>query len=107
MKITTQFYFTEHEILHTLGFVVGSITLTRHIGSHFLAGVREIFGGEVRGYTSLLENASNKALQRIINAAEEKSANAIVGLQITTSNIAPGAIDVLVYGTAVVIKMDE
>ena len=105
VKVTTQFQFAEHEITHTVGVVIGNISLTRHLGADFLAGIREFFGGEVKSYTILLDAARKKALQRIMDAAKEKNANAIVGLQITTSSIAHGVVDVLAYGTAVIIKL--
>jgi uncharacterized protein YbjQ (UPF0145 family) len=104
MKITTQHQFSDYEIIETVGLVTGSIALTRHIGSHLLAGIQEIFGGEVSSYTTLLEDARKEALIRLTNAAQEKKANGIVGVGITTSNITDGIIEVLAYGAAVIIQ---
>lgn len=75
MFITTQDAFADHEIEKTLGIVFGSTVRTRHLGSHFLAGIREIIGGEVSSYTILLQQAREEAFSRLIESAKNLGAN--------------------------------
>lgn len=104
MKVTTQFEFSDAKIVKTLGLVSGNAAYTRHIGSHFLASLREIIGGEVKEYTELLMETRSVALQRLKYEALELGADAIVGLHFSSSNIVPGMIEILAYGTAVQLR---
>ncbi len=92
------------EITETLGTVRGSTVQTKHIGRDIMAGLKTIVGGELRGYTELLEDAREQALQRMIRNAETMQADAIVNIRFTTSTIAANASEILVYGTAVKFK---
>lgn len=101
MFMTTQDNFMDHEISKTLGVVFGSTVRTRHMGTHFLAGFREIIGGEISGYTQLLTEARMEAFNRMIKNAESMGADGIVAIRFSTSSIASGASEILVTGTAV------
>lgn len=101
MFITTQDNFSDHQISKTLGVIFGNTVRTRHIGAHFMAGLREIFGGEISGYTQLLTEAREEALQRLIQSAKSVNADGIVAIRFSTSSIANGASELLVTGTAV------
>lgn len=89
------------EIIEHYGLVVGSTVRAKHAGKDILAGLKNIVGGELKGYTELLNEARTEAVQRMIAMANGRGANAIVNVRFATSNVAPGAAEVYVYGTAV------
>ncbi|MBQ7099309.1 MAG: YbjQ family protein [Oscillospiraceae bacterium] len=84
-----------------LGLVRGAVVLARDAGTDFLAGLMSIAGGEVVGYTKLLEEARTIATERMEAEAEALGADAVVNVRYTTSEVMNGAAEVLVYGTAV------
>lgn len=96
--------FPGHRILRQLDVVYGSTVRAKHVGRDFMAGLKNIVGGELKGYTELLEESRQEAMQRMIEKATSLGANAIVGIRFSTSNIAQGASELFVYGTAVVIE---
>ena len=104
MLVTTQDHLDNHEVLETYGVVMGNTVRARHVGSDFMASLRNLVGGEARGYTELLTDSRNEALERLIKSAEALGANAIVTLRFTTSHIISGMTEILAYGTAVKIK---
>lgn len=104
MHITTQDQFSDFEIEKTLGVIFGNTVRTRHVGTHFLASLMNIFGGEISGYTKLLTDARQEALNRLIGAAKDSGANGIVAVRFSTSSIAGGASEILATGTAVKLK---
>ena len=104
MHITAQDKFEDKETTETFGIVMGNTVRARHIGSDIVASLKNIIGGEVRSYTTLLTEARNEALERLCHEAEAKGANAIVTLRFTTSHIMGGMTEILAYGTAVKIK---
>ena len=60
-----------------------------------------LVGGELKGYTELLQESRSEATQRMIAQAQELGANAVVNVRYTTSSVAQGASEILAYGTAV------
>lgn len=93
-----------HRIVDVIGLVRGNTVRTRNIGADFLAGLRNLVGGEVNQYTRMLAQSREQALDRLREEALEVGANAVVGLRITTSTVMAGAAEILAYGTAVVIE---
>lgn len=93
-----------HEILRQIDVVYGSTVRSKHVGRDFLAGLKNIVGGELTAYTELLEESRQEAMQRMIEKAKGLGANAVVGIRFSTSNIAQGASELFVYGTAVVVQ---
>ncbi len=89
----------------TLGIVRGSAVRARHLGKDVLALFKNIVGGELEEYTKLLAESREQALDRMVAQARTLGADAIVGIRFTSSEIAKGAAEVLVYGTAV--KLDR
>ncbi len=89
------------KIKETLGLVRGSTIRARHMGHDFMAGLRNIVGGEVKDYTVMLAQAREEAIQRMIEQAEKMGANAIVGTRLVTSMVMSGAAEMVAYGTAV------
>ena len=91
-------------ITQQLDVVYGSTVRSKHAGRDLLAGLKNIVGGELTAYTELLEESRQEAMQRMIAKAEQLGANAIVGIRFSTSNIAQGASELFVYGTAVIVQ---
>lgn len=83
------------------GVVQGSSVRAKHVGRDLMAGLKNIFGGELKGYTELLNESREEALQRMIQMAQAKGANAVVNIRFSTSAIAVGAAEIFAYGTAV------
>jgi uncharacterized protein YbjQ (UPF0145 family) len=88
-------------IVRHLGLVQGSTVRARHAGRDLLAGLKNIVGGELRGYTELLEESRAEAIERMVAQARAAGGNAVVNVRFATSNIASGAAEVMAYGTAV------
>lgn len=84
--------------------VRGSTVRSRHIGKDILALFRNLVGGEVEEYTKMLAEAREQAIDRMVDDAKSLNANAIVDVRFSTSDIAAGAAEIMVYGTAVVIE---
>lgn len=87
---------TEH-----LGLVLGSTVRTKHVGKDILASLKNIVGGELRGYTELLVEARNEAISRMREQAEAVGADGVINVRLATSSITSGAAELLAYGTAV------
>ena len=90
-------------ITRTIGLVKGSTIRARHVGRDIMAGLRSMVGGEITDYTKMMAEAREQAIQRMIEDAEKKGANAIVGMRFSTSMIMQNASEVLAYGTGVVV----
>ena len=84
-----------------LGMVAGSVVMSRDAGTDFMAGLMGAVGGELVAYTKMLEEARMIATERMEAQAERLSADAVINVRYTTSEIMNGAAEVLVYGTAV------
>ena len=83
------------------GVVSGSTVRAKHIGKDLLAGLKNIVGGELTGYTELLNEARTEATARMVEQARGLGANAIVSVRFATSSVAQGAAEIFAYGTAV------
>ena len=88
-------------IVEHYGLVQGSTIRAKHIGRDFMAGLKNIVGGELVGYTELLQEARDEATRRMEAQARELGANAIINVRFSTSSVAQGAAEILAYGTAV------
>lgn len=91
-------------ITKTLGLVRGTTVRAHHVGQDILAYFRNLVGGELDEYTKMLAEAREQALDRMIQDANRLGANAILDVRFSTSDIASGAAEILVYGTAVLIE---
>jgi uncharacterized protein YbjQ (UPF0145 family) len=90
-------------VVEHLGLVQGSSVRAKHVGRDIMAGVKNIFGGELKGYTELLQESREEAMQRLQQQAEAVGANAILNVRFSTSSVAQGAAEIYVYGTAVIL----
>lgn len=86
------------------GIVSGSTVRAKHVGRDIMAGLKNMVGGELRGYTELLEESRDEAIARMRAQAEQMGANAIVNVRFSTSSVAAGAAEIYVYGTAVTVS---
>ena len=87
-----------------LGLVQGSTVRSKHVGRDMMAGFKNIFGGELKGYTELLEDSRKEATERMVQQATAIGANAILNIRFSTSSVAQGAAELFAYGTAVTLK---
>lgn len=92
------------EITETIGLVRGNAVRARGIGFDIVAGIRGIFGGDVPEYTDLITGTRDQATDRMVAAATEAGADAIVGVRYTTSMVAGGMSEILAFGTAVKLR---
>jgi uncharacterized protein YbjQ (UPF0145 family) len=86
------------------GVVSGSTVRAKHIGRDIMAGLKNLVGGELKGYTELLEESRQEALRRMILQAEDRGANAVVNVRFATSSVAQGAAELFAYGSAVTVE---
>ena len=91
-----------HDIVAIKGLVQGNTIRAKHLGRDIGAGLKNLVGGELTGYTELLTEARREALQRMMDQAGALGANAVVNVRFTTSSVAAGAAEMYAYGTAVV-----
>ena len=89
------------QIVEHYGLVSGSTIRAKHVGKDILAGLKNVFGGELKAYTELLRESRNEATERMIEQARELGANAVINVRYATSAVAPGAAELFAYGTAV------
>jgi len=104
MIIVNTDYIPGHEITETLGLAQGNIVQSKHVGRDFMAGLKTVIGGEIKGYTEMLTEARIIAHQRMVQEAKELGADAIINVRYTTSQVMQGSSELLAYGTAVRIK---
>lgn len=91
-------------IVEFFGVVSGSTVRAKHIGKDIAAGLKNMVGGELRGYTELLSEARGEAIRRMSRQAQEMGANAIVNVRFATSSVSQGAAELFAYGTAVSVE---
>ncbi|MEN8145832.1 MAG: heavy metal-binding domain-containing protein [Gemmatimonadota bacterium] len=84
-----------------LGLVLGNTIRARHVGRDVLAGLKSIVGGEIHDYTKMMAEARDQSLDRMVEVARQRGADAVVNVRFATSYLMGGAAEILVYGTAV------
>ena len=90
--------------IEALGLVKGSVVQSKNFGKDFMAGMKTLVGGELTGYTEMLQEARQIATKRMVDEAESLGADAVVNVRYTSSSIMQGAAEVTAYGTAVKFK---
>ena len=93
-------------IVKSLGLVRGNTVRARNVGKDITAGLRALVGGEISEYVKLMAEAREQSVDRMIEAAEQLGANAVVATRFTTSMVMSGAAELLATGTAVVVEDD-
>ena len=92
------------DIKETLGVVKGEIVQSKNVGRDFMAGMKTLVGGEIKGYTEMIREARQIATKRMVDEAEKVGADAVVGIRYGSSAVMQGAAEIIVYGTAVKLK---
>lgn len=92
------------EIDAVFGVVKGNVIQAKHLGKDIAAGFRQIVGGEIKEYTEMMSEAREIAIQRMVEKAEERGADAVVAFRFVTSMVMTGAAEILAYGTAVKLR---
>ena len=100
MKLLSINYIPGQEI-EALGMVKGTIVQTKHVGKDFMASMKTLVGGEITGYTQMLNEARQIAIKRMVDEAKELGADAVIDIKYGSSQIMAGAAEVIAYGTAV------
>ena len=98
MLLATSDLRTEYKVL---GMAQGSKVKAVHLGKDIVAGLRRLVGGEVTEYSKMISDARQAALDEMISDAERLNANAIIGIRYTSSSVAQGVAEIVVYSTAV------
>lgn len=94
---------TGKKVTKHLGLVQGSSVRAKHAGKDIMAGIKNMFGGELKAYTELLQESREEATERMVEQAQAIGANAVLNVRFSTSSITAGAAEIYVYGTAVVL----
>jgi uncharacterized protein YbjQ (UPF0145 family) len=96
-----------YRIVEIKGLVQGNTVRAKNVGRDIMAGLKNIVGGELKGYTELLTESRRQAVERMLGQAQQLGANAIVNVRFTTSAVTAGAAELYAYGTAVVVEAEE
>lgn len=87
--------------LEALGIVKGTVVQTKNFGKDFMAGMKTLVGGELKGYTEMVTEARQIATKRMVDEAVAMGADAIINVRFGSSSVMQGAAEVIAYGTAV------
>ncbi|MFH1850695.1 MAG: YbjQ family protein [archaeon] len=104
MITTTTDFVPGREVKEIIGIVKGSTIRAKHIGKDIMAGLKQIIGGELKGYTEMINEARDQAMERMTADAKSMKADAIINVRLQTSQVMQAASEVLAYGTAVKLK---
>ena len=104
MIIVTTDEIKGYEIVEVIGLVRGNTIRARAIGKDIIAGFKNMIGGEIHEYTKMIAESREQALDRMVDEAKNKNADAIVCVRFTTSSVMQAAAELFAYGTAVKIK---
>ncbi len=104
MLLSTTFSIEGKKIVKHLGLVKGNTIRARHLGRDIMAGLKNIVGGEISDYTKMMAESREQSIDRMVEEAEKLGANAIVGVDFSTSMMMQSASEILVFGTAVVVE---
>lgn len=89
------------QAVQVLDLVRGNIVTSKNIGRDLMAGMKSIVGGEIVSYTQMTDEARQVAEDRMVTAAQNLGADAVVAMRFASDSIAEGTIEILAYGTAV------
>ncbi|HIH05607.1 TPA: YbjQ family protein [Candidatus Woesearchaeota archaeon] len=101
MITTTTETIPNRKIKEVVGIARGSTIRAKHIGKDIFATLKQFIGGELKGYTEMMNEAREEALQRMVAHAESMKADAVVNVRFMSAEVMPGAAEMMAYGTAV------
>ncbi|MCH9806833.1 MAG: YbjQ family protein [Alphaproteobacteria bacterium] len=104
MIISTTETVPGYEITEVLGVARGNVIRAKHVGTDFVASLRNFVGGEITEYTKLMAEAREQATDRMLVHAEMLGADGVVGLRFSTAMVMVGSAEILAYGTAVKLR---
>lgn len=104
MIVTSADHIPGHENYDIVGVARGSTVRARNVGRDFMAGLKNLVGGEISEYTQLQAQSREQSMQRMVQDAGRMGADAIIAMRMNTSMIMQGASEILVYGTAIRFK---
>ncbi|MEO1995714.1 MAG: heavy metal-binding domain-containing protein [Planctomycetaceae bacterium] len=104
MIVTNTETIAGYDVVEVKGIVQGNTVRAKHAGRDLAAGLKNLVGGELKGYTELLTESRREALQRMLSQAQQLEANAVVNVRFTTSAVTSGAAELYAYGTAVYVE---
>lgn len=107
MLISTMNDLPGYEITEVLGEVFGLTVRSRNLGSQLGAGLKSLVGGELKGMTQNLAASRQEVIQRMVDGAEAKGADAVVAFRFDTSEMAGNWTEICAYGTAVKARRDR
>ena len=90
--------------LETIQIVKGAIIQSKHMGKDIMASFKTIVGGELKGYSDMINEARAKATKRMVEEADGLGADGVINIRYASSAVMQGAAEVMVYGTAVKFK---
>jgi len=93
--------FVSGKNIETIGIVKGSMIQSKHVGKDIMAGFKTIVGGELKGYSEMIQEARSIATKRMVEEAEGLGADAVINIRYASATVTQGAAEMLVYGTAV------
>ena len=100
MKLLNIDYFPGKNVEY-IGMVKGAVVQSKNFGRDFMAGMKTIVGGEIKGYTEMLNEARQIAIKRMVDEAESLGADAVLNVSFSSAQIMQGAAEIMAYGTAV------
>jgi len=104
MLVVTTENVAGYKVTAVKGQVFGVVVRSRGIAGNFMAGLRSIIGGEIKEYSSMIEEARRHAIDRMVTNAKSMNANAIVIMRFDSSEIGQTMSEIVAYGTAVVLE---
>ncbi len=99
--VTTVEVLDGYRVKEYLGVARGGTVRAKHAGSDFLAAIKNVVGGEIKGYTALIADAREEAIYRMKLDAVSMGADAVVGVNFSTCMVDVGAAEITAFGTAV------
>jgi uncharacterized protein YbjQ (UPF0145 family) len=104
MIVVNTEYVPGMRVVELKGLVQGNTVRAKHFGRDIAAGLKNIVGGELKGYTELLTEARREAVSRMMGQAQQLGANAVLNVRFSTSSVTSGAAEMYAYGTAAVVE---
>ncbi len=104
MIVVNTEYVPGMRVVELKGLVQGNTVRAKHFGRDIAAGLKNIVGGELKGYTELLTEARREAVTRMMGQAQQLGANAVLNVRFSTSSVTSGAAEMYAYGTAAVVE---
>lgn len=93
--------------IEALGLVKGTVVQSKHLGTDLMAGMKTLVGGEIEGYTEMLNEARQIATKRMVDEAIAMEADAVIGIRYASASIMQSAAEICAYGTAVRVVGDR